>query len=270
MNKRVFARIGTIGLVLALVWMTSCATSSRQRNKVSPCVRSENYYNLAVEAFYHKEPIAAKKYLKKAEDLCPTNEHVYNMWGLIELGEGKYDAALAHFKKAVELDENYTDAIHNIAAVYIAQEDSKTALKYLKRAAKDTLYNYPYLVERNMGWCYYKLGDLERAKKHLKKAVFIEEYFCRAWYDLGMIAKQEGNLDLAEQYFKNAVRPNKRIPSKSCDKFLLAHYELAFLEEKLGKHAEAKKHFKTCIDLTEQTPNSEIGKECRRMFELLK
>jgi Tfp pilus assembly protein PilF len=73
------------------------------------------YYNLAVESYSKRRIVEAKQNLKRGLEMCPSDEKIHNFFGLIHLGEGKLQEALDSFKKALELEPKYTDAMNNIA-----------------------------------------------------------------------------------------------------------------------------------------------------------
>ena len=259
-------------LILALS-LVSCQTDGDRINPKTGktyCQMSDDQYKLAVSAFSNRQWVQARRYLTRGQEMCPKNERIFYMFGVVAMAEGNRDEALKHFNHAVELNEKYSEARMWQAAVYMDKNDFSTALTILREVEKDTLYNYPFHVFRNIGWCQHMLGDNEAAIKYLKKAVFVEDFYCRAWYDLGKIAKEQNKMDEAVGYFKNAVRINKRVPAKSCEKFELAHYELGLLYLQQHDKPLAKEHFKLCSELTSNVPEHPVHKECSKMSQLLR
>ncbi len=267
MGKKII--IAAAVILLAAFLCPACATGKNKRKgEKSACETAGKYYNLAVESYSKRRIVEAKQNLKRGLEMCPSDEKIHNFFGLIHLGEGKLQEALDSFKKALELEPKYTDAMNNIASVYMEKQDWKTALTYLRKVEEDPLYNYPYLVKWNIGWCYYKLGDKKNAKENLKQAVFYEEFMCLAWYVLGIIAKEEGASDEAVSNFQNAVKKNPKTPSKSCENYALAHYELGLLYMQRQEPEKAKSHLETCVKLSSADPTSQLYKDCSKMRDL--
>ena len=265
---RYMAATTTVMISMFLLLAGCQGLAQGDRGKGSPCDRSESYYRLAVGALQEGEMVRARQELFHAEELCPGNERVHNLAGLLDLQENKYDQAIARFTRALEIDPKYSDARHNMANVYMAKQDWPKARDLLLVVAEDMLYNYPYLVERNLGFVYYQLNEKEKAKEHLKKAVFIEDSMCRAWFDLGVIAREEGEREKALRYFENAVRPNKKAPNKSCDRFVKGYYELAVLYLEFHEQDKARESLKRCADLTQNVPDATMHVECAKMLRM--
>lgn len=66
--------------------------------------------------------------LNKAIKHWPNHEYLYNNRGTIYFLENKYYEAIADFKKAIEIDKNYKEAILNIAICY--EKIKKWSLSY--------------------------------------------------------------------------------------------------------------------------------------------
>lgn len=76
-----------------------------------------NLINLYVDRKQTKEAI---EYLQQAISRTPTAQ-LYNVLGSVQETAGDLDNALANFNKAIQLDENYVDAIANIGRLYYNQ-----------------------------------------------------------------------------------------------------------------------------------------------------
>lgn len=76
-----------------------------------------NLINLYVDRKQTKEAIA---YLQQAIQMTPTAQ-LYNVLGSVQETDGDIDNALKNFNKAIQIDENYVDAIANIGRLYYNQ-----------------------------------------------------------------------------------------------------------------------------------------------------
>ena len=70
---------------------------------------------------------------------------------------------------------------------------------------KDLLYQTPYYVMNNMGWAYYKKGDLRRAIESYQKAVALKPDFGLAFYNLGLAHKDNKQPGEAIKAFRNTI-----------------------------------------------------------------
>jgi len=73
-----------------------------------------------LEASYvaaNKSNIALEVFKSLAES-DPKKENLYN-YGVVLMGADKYDESITQFKKALDLDANYKNAIYNLAVSYV-------------------------------------------------------------------------------------------------------------------------------------------------------
>lgn len=153
-----------------------------------------------------KSYIEALKYFKVLND--KKNEaRVYNNFGNL-YKEINYNKALLYYKKALSLAnklniDEFTAGIYlNIATIFRFQGDYKNSLKYLEISKEifaktgDTLNFITSL--QNSGVTYYKLNDLETAKKRLFEAISQAKK-----YDLYKVIVGS-NLALASIYLEQA------------------------------------------------------------------
>jgi tetratricopeptide (TPR) repeat protein len=60
--------------------------------------------------------------MKEAVKLDPTNPTLFFNLGVVNAGEGKIDAAVKYYKKAIELNPDYGDAYMNLAVAMLTEE----------------------------------------------------------------------------------------------------------------------------------------------------
>ncbi|WP_102408787.1 tetratricopeptide repeat protein [Parabacteroides bouchesdurhonensis] len=88
----------------------------------------EKYYlmNLINIYIYSNRNDKALEYLNTAIQQEPNNPQLYNVMGRVyETGLKDYDQAETYFKKALELDANYVDALSNLGRIYYNQGVNK-------------------------------------------------------------------------------------------------------------------------------------------------
>ena len=244
-----------------------CAQTLRDadEHKASPCEQADKIFNLAVRAYQEHKLPSAMQQLTRAENLCPTDERIANLFGLMALQRRDFMNAEERFKHSIGMNETYMDAYNNLAAVYMAQERWQDAINMLAVVEKDLLYNYPHLVHVNLCICNFKLGELDKAEQHCKEAVYREDAMCLAWYYLGLVAKQQEQWELAQEYFAKSIRKNA-FRAKSCEHFLGGVFELAFIKLRFKEEESAIPLLRRCVQMA--PAHSREQRECKRALRM--
>lgn len=136
-------------------------------------VREQNW-NAAVEAFAALMPGVESN----AGLLQQT------LYGLARANErsGNFDTAVRKFERLIALDPSHDEALNYLGYMF-AEKGVRLgeALQFIQRALDQEPNNGAYLD--SMGWAYYQLGELERAREYLQKAIAIEERAMQALTD---------------------------------------------------------------------------------------
>ncbi len=116
---------------------------------------------------YQKMEEAKKYFLKAIELLDSRAEYHFNL-ATADAFLGNFASAEKAFLKTIELEPNYTKAIHNLFLVYMSQNKFEEAFKansiLLKKTPNDA---YPYF---NFGKYFIAVGDTMNAIKNFEKA----------------------------------------------------------------------------------------------------
>ena len=132
------------------------------------------------------------------------------------------DGELQVLSKVMELDPLDAQAYFNTGAVYLEQQDFKTAVFFFKTASMLMPENADALL--NLGICFKELGDLTQATQQYNLALNIDPHNEKAWFNLGNIFAKNDNKDSAISCYLNAMKAN---PANLETQFNLA---LLFLE----------------------------------------
>ena len=92
----------------------------------------------------------------------------------------------------------------------------------------------------------YREGDLAAARERYFVAIELDEDYVEARANLGCVLQEQGNLPLAEAAFRGALQYHPDYAD--------AHYHLAHLLERMDRHAEARAHWQTFLDLAPASP----------------
>ena len=165
---------------------------------------------------------------------------------------------MEQYRAAIDLKPGYSEAKVNLGAVLTAQGRCDEAIPLLDEARGDLLYREPYLAENNLGWCKYKLGDLDGAILHLRAALSSNPNFCLGYRNLAEIAESQGEL-------VDAVRLLERY-GKSCPEVADADYRLGLVLLKQGRDAQARASFVACA---KKAKDGELADACNRQVGMI-
>jgi tetratricopeptide (TPR) repeat protein/TolB-like protein len=123
-------------------------------------------------------------------------------------GQGQYDAAAEHLRRALELQPSNDDAHRVLANVLVAQNEFEQAIKELKQAVADRPRRW---VNYNaLGGLYYRMRRLPDAAATLRRALEIKPNDARTYVSLGSVYGEMGEHDHAIEMFErsNQIAPN--------------------------------------------------------------
>ena len=126
----------------------------------------------------------ALKQLKKAEGLFPSDHIIQDDIGLAYYYLKEPEQAIHHFKKALEIKDDYTPARNNLGNEYAKKKEWDKAIEQYKLVTSDLLYATPQFPLSNLGFVYSELQEYELAVQYFLKALDIEPDFVRALYGL--------------------------------------------------------------------------------------
>jgi tetratricopeptide (TPR) repeat protein len=128
-----------------------------------------------------------------------------NDLGVVEIRRENYEEALKAFNQSIVLDPEYERAFFNKGTVLSQLDKRKEAIAAYKAAV--ALNDYYYEAWYNLGLLYYQKGSLSAAKKAF---LAITEQtrssrFNNAYYQLGLIAADQGNDPEAIKYYSESL-----------------------------------------------------------------
>ncbi|KAF0121846.1 MAG: TPR repeat-containing protein [bacterium] len=186
--------------------------------------------------------------------------------GVSYFSEGDTTSALQELMKAKELNPDdpqvylkFSEAHNNLGTVYMDLKQWDNAIFEFKEALSNDLYSTPERAYCNMGWAYYKHGDIGKAIGNYKKALELAPGFVLAHYNLGI-----GYFSINK--VKEAIDELKLV-IKLDPKFVDAHYQMGLAYLKLDRKAEAIEEFE---EVAKTSPSGENRDSAKRYLDLLK
>jgi Flp pilus assembly protein TadD len=131
---------------------------------------------------------------------------IHNNYGNELLNAGQADAAIEQYRKAIDINPNYTIGLKNLGAALVEKERFDEGLKYLNRAAE--LNPRWHEVYNSLGLAYGQQHDYERARENLRKAMELKPGYAQAEFNMGLVYLQQTNYAEAEKYFSDAIKSN--------------------------------------------------------------
>jgi len=187
--------------LVSIFFLVSCAANLEIRKNQEEALRNfgEAYIR---EGDYTK----ALGKLLEAEKLYAEDQHLQYDLGLVYMAKKRFDLAIHHFKKAVEIKPDYTPAKNSLGAAYLAQKKWDDAISCFKEITGDLLYVTPYYPLSNLGWAYYNKKEYDLAEKYYKDALKIEPRFAIALSGLGKTYIATGRIPEAITALEKAVK----------------------------------------------------------------
>ncbi|MDQ3231985.1 MAG: tetratricopeptide repeat protein [Pseudobdellovibrionaceae bacterium] len=161
---------------------------------------------ITLASIYQEAGLVEKSYevLNKSVALAPKHPRFLTIMGHMSLDGGQYEEAQHKFEASLQLDEFQDEARSGLIVAEILLGKTKDAKERLKAAAQ------PRNVAR---YAQLRVLQLAKAKRHadaqkllesMQKLIPQQPDVHKVWMNLGLLAKKEGDLARAEQYFKSA------------------------------------------------------------------
>jgi type IV pilus biogenesis/stability protein PilW len=243
----------SIVVISALLLLGGCSTSEQDRQKAILHTR------LGLQYLQQGDSTSALRELMTAQKYNPEDAGVHYALGWAYSAKSLFPQALESYREALRLDPKYTDARNAIGAIHLETGQWDAAIAEFEPVLKDLLYPTPYYVINNIGWAYYKKGDLRRAIESFQKAVSLKPDFGLAFYNLGLAYRDNKQPGEAIKAFRNTL---VLVPNLAD-----AHLQLGVLLFNEQQPAEAQKSFQEVIRLA---PGSENARLAQQYLDFLK
>jgi len=235
-------RILTLATLVAAALLSGCATMGGAPDRD----RAKIHLQVAADRATRKEYSGAIDATRKAIETDPDYASAYNHLALLFLETKRYDKSEEAFQKALQLQPEYPEVWNNLGVLFNRQQRYKDALPYLEKASQSEGYANPENALTNLGYSYFRMGDLAKAKVLHQKALDVSPLFCLGHKNLGDVYAKEGNFRRAAQQFEKAV--------ENCPLFQESEFKLALVMVKLGERAQAKQRLEKFVQRHREGP----------------
>jgi Tfp pilus assembly protein PilF len=131
------------------------------------------------------------------------------LWAQVEFDDGKYAAAMEHFRKVLAQDEKNAMALNSLAYLLADSGQADEALKYAQQAKE--LAPDDAAVADTLGWTYFKKGLYSMAVTQLQSATAKGDS-ARREYHLAMAYLKAGDANRGRQTFQIALKMDPKLP----------------------------------------------------------
>lgn len=230
-------------LIISLLALYSCgATTGRAKNDD----KSVAMRKLGFSLFQQGKAREGLAELLKAEKIDPANPELQHEIALVYQDIGEYDIALVHFKKAIQLKPDFSEAYNNMGILYSQKDQLEEALDSFNKAVSNILYRTPHFAYHNMGLVYFRKKENKKAIDYYKKAIELAPYYVDAYIDLGIVYEKIGN-------YEDAISINEKVIQLMPD-LLEPHLNIAKLYINTGRKKEAVEELKLIINTNPRHP----------------
>jgi type IV pilus assembly protein PilF len=251
------ARLFAAFALLLAVGTTACSGVSAEQRRRS----AEIHYDLGTNLMENGDMQGAlKEYLdaEKEDDELP---QTHNALGLLyAYSLARPQEAEEHFRKAIALDKDFSEARNNLGAFYVARGRFAEAIPQFEQALANPLYRDRVVAETNLGWALYKTGQPEKGIRRIEAALVVAPKYCLGWRQLGTIHAERGELKTAGESFAKYAA--------SCPDTADAFLQTGKILARQTRAAEARVAFQRCAGSKDER-ESGIARECQRLLREL-
>ena len=177
----------------------------------------------------------SKKDWIKLCEMQPKKSQYWHRLGVVEAMQSNNEAALTHFRKAVELTPSFSAAINDILFLHMKQKRFDAALSELDSLAKKGAPADE--IHRFRGQVYLVKGDTHAAESEFRKTIEINPQSYQTYILLGQLSVQQNDLPKAIRDVDQLIAKNGKLTAAH----MLKGYYLQLAKDVPGAIASYRK-----------------------------
>lgn len=195
-----------LSVVLVLsgaLWLNGCVTTVEGGPQPAASTENRLQAQLALARGYIEADDwqLARRTLERALEIDSRSSEVHTWFALVYEAEGDVSHAEDHYRRALRLDRNNSQALNNYGRYLYQQERYREARQILQRAVEDTSYNARPRAYENLGMTELAMGDTEAARDAFRRALALNPNLANAHLELANISLEDGNNARAREHF---------------------------------------------------------------------
>lgn len=167
--------------------------------------RQPIFYTLLASLYQEKDDVTSSiATLSDGIAIYPDNEQLYFELALLLEKTGRYEEAVAKMQKVLELQPQHPEALNFIGYTWADNNiHLDKALIYIRQAVQQKPDNG--FIRDSLGWVYYRLGDLDRARTELELSLELEPNDPHIHDHLGDVYRDLHLIDKALEHYSKAL-----------------------------------------------------------------
>ncbi|RMH06285.1 MAG: tetratricopeptide repeat protein, partial [Aquificota bacterium] len=221
----------------------SCAVKQEEQVKTEAW---QYFYDMGMSSFVVKNYSEAIANFYKATQVAPTEPKVWNMLGVAYMEVQEYEKAEQAFKRAMDINKDYTEAKLNMGILRYRQGRYEEAIRIFQEVLSDEAFPQKHIAFYNLAKSYMAIGREDEYLKNLKKAVAYYPLFVDAQLELAGYYESKEDYEEAKKTYLSLLGLGISGPN--------IHMGLARVEYGLKNYQSAKEHIKRVLDNKQTTP----------------
>ncbi|MCP4109426.1 MAG: tetratricopeptide repeat protein [Desulfobacteraceae bacterium] len=177
--------------------------------------KRDSFYELGINSYYQKKYEEAINHFQKAIEVDHDYANAYNGLGIVFRNQKNYEEAIKHYRKAIEIGPNHAKAYYNLGNVYSDQKNYEEAIKQYRKAIE--IGPNHANVYSGLGIAFRKQKNYEEAIKQYRKAIEIDPNHTNAYNNLGIAFRKQKNYEEAIKQYRKAIEIDPNYANAYCN-----------------------------------------------------
>lgn len=199
--------------LVAFLVMAGCALQPTRVTDPETHNRAKLRVELGSGYYAQGQMAIALEEFTHATRIDPGYAPAYVGLGLVRAALGQDELAETHFRRALQLDPESSEARNNYGTFLCSRNRIDESLEQFSQALKDPLYATPELANLNAGLCALKKNDFGLAENHLNRALQLRPGLRQASFELANLHYLRGDLVQARRHLERAMTDIEPTPA---------------------------------------------------------
>lgn len=155
-------------------------------------------------------PAEARRHFSRALQLDDDSAVAHNAMAVMYKYEQDPSKEEHHYRKALSADRDYAPALNNYGTLLYSRGEYDKALKLFARAADNPSYDSRGSAWENIGRCYLKMGDSDKAQHAFVKALRLNPRAVSPNLELADLYYADDRKQLSWDYYQQYVQRSQR------------------------------------------------------------